>query len=422
MNNANQTSDDMNLQKLEVRRRAQEAIWRDFGQGDEFYTAVDRMLLETLEQVLNDIPMSQDIRSTLLPPHVNVTTGRTFDTNGIFVRLGSKAAAIIFNLGLIQHLVIYTRAASTYFLPVESEGKRPSPYWRSALRGASGALDFVCSPLALPFSKQFHFTRHQGEQAAKVGTAAIRFVLCHELAHVIAFFSRGAFGSIPSTRWANGESVNNLEWSTKSEFAADFGGAAQLVWSKEGKAAFDELAGVLYYLHSVCLIEEFSSRPESSTHPPARARLDAIIENSSILLGPTGPLALAKLDDELTELDFRILRAARRQCEAAERDLEGCLRVAASFRDVPRSGPDFMVALAIEKHFFDEATRLLTVSPSAVAKVVSSHTRSLLESSQATGFFEPPAIISRWMGTLDAVHQSLFVDSPWWQGRTNSCL
>jgi hypothetical protein len=259
----------------------------------------------------------------LLPPKLRVTIGRdeTISAYGIQSSHGSRL--IVFDVGLYVLLQSYLRAAATYFLPSRDGGPRPSEFWPPAIQALSTLLEWVSSPAAVPRCPAFPASPHQARVAHVLALYAIRFGLCHELAHFIL--------GHPETLASRRASRNDEDAATVRQMAENrevkadhLGLALQMASLPDESQTTNALAGSVYFAHAIRLTDArlmlasaFTRYPLGlkdigPTHPPMMYRV-LRLRNAAGAWYRDGAAAVDLLSEDLARLDQEMWDAASDQ-------------------------------------------------------------------------------------------------------------
>jgi len=257
-----------------------------------------------------------------------VSVGHTFSTGATSRLASGPSLQIVFDAGLIILIQAYIRAAATRFLPVTHEGSRPSEFWPLAKRGMGTMLDWLFSPDETTRCPRFDASPEQVRRAEILTLFAIRFVVCHELAHFILGHHGPDTPRVPSDRFPgnigftgpNTIDLEVLEITREMELDADSKGLwLQQASLPDESQVVNGLAGAVYFLHASGLLSsrlmfrssfaDISAWRTPLTHPPTLARV-AFLMASAQEMYQDAFKGLNILHEGLAELDQEIHEAA----------------------------------------------------------------------------------------------------------------
>jgi hypothetical protein len=224
--------------------------------------------------------------------------------NAYALRQTDGATAVIFSQGLLVLMLSFVRAMAALFVPPQFWGEGAQEVEPDAIAvEVARQLSWASSRARRPDGVVLHVPSGTQNIAFHLAGFAERFVLCHELAHVVAGHLESPENAPPmaSATSPRLQVVSSASW--QQEFDADeVGLRALLELSSESGASRGMLyAGAELFLHVLGLLEQFAGLPVSTTHPPAaqrRARLRAQAESGLV---PAAEFGFAFALDEAVE-------------------------------------------------------------------------------------------------------------------------
>lgn len=182
------------------------------------------------------------------------------------------ATVIMFGLGLVALIYGFTRALSTLFVIRGDEQRTPVAGRDDVARWIAYQLDWTSSVAGRPASLIFDPTGEQKAAASDLASEAERFVLCHELSHMLAgHLDRAAAGTLAG----GGVAMQIAAPSLEEEFEADAMAFRMIMRaSSDGDLDFNKAYGsITLLLRAVDLLEKFGGSSDVDTHPPGLERL-----------------------------------------------------------------------------------------------------------------------------------------------------
>ena len=250
-----------------------------------------------------------------------MSTRRAGNVNA-FSKQTERGTEIVVGRGLCTFLSQYAHAAATYFVSASPEGDRPSELWPAARASLSSTVEWLSSSSREPRSPSFEVTPHQAKIAEAFGVFALRFGLCHEIAHGLLGHEAVAVGQV-------GESADDrravLEFSHSQEIEADKVGLwLQLKSLPDPEQRVEAMSSASYMIHAVellrlrlmlltKLIDE--SRWETIlSHPPYLHRMTSLAAAAEVM-APGAQAGLEYLRTQLYAFNGEVMSEATRQQE-----------------------------------------------------------------------------------------------------------
>jgi len=225
---------------------------------------------------------------------------------------------IVVGGGLCGFLSHYTRAAATYFL-ASPEGTRPSELWPDARSSLASAIEWLSSPSRSPRMPAFEMTERQAAVSEAFGAYAMRFALCHEIAHVA--LEHEPVHDFELEAGAAQRSI--VEFSQNQEREADrYGLQLQIASLPQRDQLVNAIASAAYMIHAVELLNlrlMLLARLIDSTRWRARVTHPPLLERTFRQMGaaesvvPGGGAGLESLHDQLAALNGEVIGEASSQ-------------------------------------------------------------------------------------------------------------
>lgn len=272
--------------------------------------------------------------------------------------------AVALNRGLALFLYRLARAFTPHVI-VRGPEDSPAPPESDAAENIATLLDWMASPVRAPLMDDWPVGQREKRTAENYTTAAERFVLTHEIAHIL---DRHLIADSAKVDVAQ---VSPLELDMRpieQEIAADVTGASLTVESMANDD-IDPRAGVVgmhFFFQALGLAERVGAVVVDDAHPPADARLDvcdaAILER----YGPGAvPVGAQQTDELVGRLASEALVVRDRRLRVATARIDELLQTTPwSLR---RHDPARDVVL------LDEVLSLMSKAPSAVMEALDSN-------------------------------------------------
>jgi hypothetical protein len=296
-----------------------------YTEGDE--SALDDRLEELAAGVVNRIGFDPpELKLKLQSPQLSVVKG-PHGLNSGCVPISDDKKMILVGADLYPFVRHYTRAAASYFLPSESGGPRPSPFWPDACSAVATTLDWLSSPAYAPLYPPFDLSPWQAHVAFAFGVYAYRFALCHEMAHV-------ALEHVDTTstepRRVGNKDVEVFRASQEQELIADRFGLSLQIKSLPDYSQFDTAsASAIYFVHITGLLDlrfmllrylvDWDRWKIAYTHPPALHRVANLMSAAEGLHRGAGE-DLRAVHQSLGSLDGELREMANKQQEEVASD------------------------------------------------------------------------------------------------------
>jgi len=352
---------------MRLRRRRWDVLaplWPEFAQLASDDPQISNYYPVLIDEIVERLQLPSKRRVNLQPPRLHVTTGRTFSQAAQFIAVRKNYNIIVFDIGLHVFINRYVRAASTYFLPqrprrasTDRSRARPSKLWPPARDTLAIILDWTASRAGVPIGPPFVISPYQAQQSWSLVRMAEIFGLCHELAHVIA----GDMDSKPKhVANVDEQPYEVCSISEEDELEADGMGMAMMLRTLPPTDVVLGLAGSVYLLHALGLLEMFFLNIEATSeivndHPSVGVRFEVIREVVRSLLGDETADGLQNLNEQLMKMDVEVMGKVVEKWQRAKADLNAAFDYAS-------------MDIEHEMSFMKTAKECLLLSPTAVTE------------------------------------------------------
>jgi hypothetical protein len=343
----------------------------------------DADLARLAKSIVSSVGISpREVRSSILYPQLKVTTGRAARVNVDVRRNKDGTAAIVFSSAMYHFLRQYTRAIATFAaLP----GGELSEQWPAARSAMSSTVDWACAPASTSRFPDFAITPRQERRAQALLDPTLRFVLCHEMAHVMAGHLEEQEG------WIEEVTIENLQAKQKMERIADQLGLTMLARSLSGSMPVaDQLAGPLCFLESTSLLRlglmlmadpdmppapGQREGPELRTHPPYLERILRLMGIAKEMYGDTAVSIMDEMHGNLSDLNGELIEQVQRQQDEVASEVAQIVNWEVQARYEACSPRNLRQPLALEPGVIDHLKRLLDRSPTGMLTTLRSLVR-----------------------------------------------
>ena len=235
-------------------------------------TARLNQILELVLRFLRGTDLDPALAALIAPGQIFMRTVEKAQVQAMTVQRNGKPVIIV-NRGLALFLYRIARAFSPQVI-VRGPGDPPAPSMdESAGLMASSVLDWMASPVRAPLiSADWPVSDREKRTAENFTTAAERFVICHELGHVLL---RDKIAELPDGDVPQMELESFDTRAVTEELMADRW-ATRMVVDSMTAGGFDVRAaavGVHYFLETLEAAEMVGAIAADNAHPPARDRL-----------------------------------------------------------------------------------------------------------------------------------------------------
>jgi hypothetical protein len=271
--------------------------------------------------------------------------------------------AVAVNRGLALFLYRLARAFAAHVI-VRGPEDPPAPPESEAAGIIATLLDWMASPVRAPLVEDWPLGPREQKTAENFTTAAERFVLAHEIAHILHRHL------IADSAKVNVALMSPLELDTRpveQEIAADVTATCLTIESMDNDD-IDPRAGVVgmhFFLQSLGLAEKLGAVVVDDAHPPAEERLDvchwAILQRYGPDANALGEWA-QQTDELVARLASEALAERDRRRTAATARIDEVLRTTSW--SVHRRDP------ARDKALLEEALSLMSKAPSAIMAAI----------------------------------------------------
>jgi hypothetical protein len=237
---------------------------------------VGRILDNNLQLVLRFLraqQLDEEAAALLTPARVSLRVVSRARVQAATVRAGERHLIVV-NAGMAMLLYRLARVFSRHII-VRGPSDPPAPDPNDSKRLIGTMLGWMASMVGAPLmSQEWPVTDRERGTAENFATAAERFIICHELAHVVL---HDRVATIPNEELP-GKSLEEYDYdarSTTEESMADRWATRVVVDSMvaDGLDVRAAAVGVHYALEALTVAEQVGAIPPDRNHPPAEHRL-----------------------------------------------------------------------------------------------------------------------------------------------------
>jgi hypothetical protein len=305
----------------------------------------------------------EEIGELLRPERVVITTIPQATVQALTTWM-DPIHAIAVNQGLMLFMYRVARALSPHVI-TRTGGDPPAPPESEAVSHIASLIDWISSSARAPLMQDWPTGQREIRTAENLTTAGERFVVSHEIAHIMRRHLIVDVGQGDTSQL----SLQELDTRPyEQEVEADTIGAVLAIESMPGQN-IDPRAGavgIVMFLHSLRLAEEVGAIVADGNHPSARDRLATLQAGLPDRYG-SDFVPLTSWADQLSDLMDRLGEEALRERET--RRMKAAASIDRVFREHPATqGPDR--DLGADKAMLDEVLALLATAPSAILEAV----------------------------------------------------
>jgi hypothetical protein len=305
----------------------------------------------------------EDIGELLRPERVVITTIPQATVQALTTWM-DPVHAIAVNQGLMLFMYRVARALSPHVI-TRTGSDPPAPPESEAVSHIASLIDWISSPARAPLMQDWPTGQREIRTAENLTTAGERFVVSHEIGHIMQRHLIVDVGQVDTSQL----SLQELDTRPyEQEIEADTIGAMLTIESMP-KQKIDPRAGavgIVMFLHSLRLAEEVGAIVADGNHPSASDRL-ATLQGALPDRYGSDFTTLTSWADQLSDLMNRLGDEALR--ERNRRRKKAAAHMDRVFREHPVAlgpGRDFDA----DKAMLDEVLALLATAPSAVLEAV----------------------------------------------------
>lgn len=329
-----------------------------------------RKVIQTLADNILDFSRSRvvdpEMLALLQPGRVVVTTIPQATVQALTVWM-APVHSVAVNVGLMVFMYRVARALAPHII-TRGQDDPPAPPETEAVSIIATLIDWMSSPARAPLLEDWPTGQREIRTAENIATACERFVVAHEICHIIRQHLIADSGKVDASK----TSVEELDARPHSqEIEADIGGALMSIESMMDQQ-LDPRAGavgVAMFLQCLRLAEAVGAIVVDDRHPAADERFALVWNTLPGRFGAHfGPLTAWA--DQLVVLVQRIgvqalkLRDERRRKAIARMD--EIFRTHPGMRGAERN-------LAADKHLLNDTLDLMRAAPSAVLEAIAAN-------------------------------------------------
>lgn len=329
--------------------------------GAPEHDPVARAIQMVTDRILEHIGSRiQDKERALLlrPDRVLIRTIPPAGINALTMWIAPRHVVAV-NQGLALFLYRLARAFSAHVI-IRGPGDPPAPPESQAVGIIATLLDWMASPVRAPLVEDWLVGPREIRTADNFTTAAERFVMAHEIAHILHRHLIADSAKVEIGR------VSPLDLDTRpveQEITADVTGAMLAIEStqNDGIDPRAAVAGIQFFLQALALAEKVGAVHVGKTHPPAEERLAVCHDAINERYGPHASVLRRwgqRVDQLLGRLASAALKERNRRLKVVAARMDEVLRT----RAWPTHGRDIVEDRAL----LTEVLSWISQSPSAV--------------------------------------------------------
>jgi len=334
------------------------------------YDETLRKVIQTLADNILDFVRSNlrapELAPLFEPGRVVVTTIPQATVQAVTIWM-DPIHSIAVNHGLMLFMYRVARALAPHII-TRGPSDPPAPPESEAVSIIATLVDWMSSPARAPLLEDWPTGQREIRTAENIATAGERFVVSHEIAHILRQHLISDASKIDKSK----VTVNELdERPYDQEIEADVVGAAQSIESMIAQK-LDPRAGavgIAMFLHSLRLAEAVGAIVVDDKHPPAQLRLETLWQALPNRYGADFDV-IASWANQLSELITRVgdqallERNVRRK--KADAHMERVFREHPATQGLNRD-------IRSDKKMLDATLQLMRTSPSAVLDAIAAN-------------------------------------------------
>ncbi|TGN63368.1 ImmA/IrrE family metallo-endopeptidase [Nocardioides eburneiflavus] len=281
---------------------------------------LERALINIVHGLGFDPP---DRKAMLLPPQTRIVKSTGNDYKCFTMWFGGQAT-VRMGGSTYNALSALTRAAATFFV-ADDRGEKPSTSWPAARDQLASAIDWCASPARTPHIVIPKVTKSQHVPATAFAQYAYRFIICHELAHIVLEHRDEL------KKDSDAEDTSTLRASQQQELEADEFGFRMHVESRpQPEMLVTALASPIYFVYLLRAFDDYRLAALANlvdykawkieyNYPPYLQRIFGLMGQAQDMAGANAAKGLQMVHEGLSEVVGQAWEASERlRTEVAE--------------------------------------------------------------------------------------------------------